>query len=223
AIPYANLENPQSLNLYAYVGNNPVTNVDKDGHLCFLGIGSCHNTPPPKPAGPPPPSTITAGPSATAAGRTVQIVQSSYDPVAGSGETTTETRTGDHPFRDNNPGDLKSGPFTAGQGAIGKDGSFAIFAASSAGGRALSSLLTGPAYSSLTVDQAIARFAPPSENDTSAYQGAVRSAAGVSGDTPLSALTGAQMQRVASAIADHEGFFGGGTSSVQTITFGIPH
>ncbi len=31
-IPYADLENPQSLNLYAYVRNNPLTNVDDDGH-----------------------------------------------------------------------------------------------------------------------------------------------------------------------------------------------
>jgi len=32
AVPYATLTNPQSLNLYTYVGNNPVTDVDADGH-----------------------------------------------------------------------------------------------------------------------------------------------------------------------------------------------
>jgi RHS repeat-associated protein len=32
AVPYAKLENPQTLNLYAYVGNNPLGRVDKDGH-----------------------------------------------------------------------------------------------------------------------------------------------------------------------------------------------
>jgi hypothetical protein len=31
-VPYATLWNPQTLNLYAYVGNNPVTRVDPDGH-----------------------------------------------------------------------------------------------------------------------------------------------------------------------------------------------
>jgi RHS repeat-associated protein len=31
-IPYANLSNPQSLNLYAYVGNNPLNRVDPSGH-----------------------------------------------------------------------------------------------------------------------------------------------------------------------------------------------
>lgn len=31
-VPYANLDNPQSLNLYAYVGNNPLGRVDANGH-----------------------------------------------------------------------------------------------------------------------------------------------------------------------------------------------
>jgi RHS repeat-associated protein len=31
-VPYAKLDNPQSLNLYAYVGNNPMIRVDADGH-----------------------------------------------------------------------------------------------------------------------------------------------------------------------------------------------
>ena len=32
-VPYASLENPQSLNLYSYVLNNPVTSLDRDGHV----------------------------------------------------------------------------------------------------------------------------------------------------------------------------------------------
>jgi len=31
-VPYSKLDNPQSLNLYAYVGNNPLSDVDLDGH-----------------------------------------------------------------------------------------------------------------------------------------------------------------------------------------------
>ncbi len=31
-VPYAKLDNPQTLNLYAYVGNNPLSRIDKDGH-----------------------------------------------------------------------------------------------------------------------------------------------------------------------------------------------
>jgi hypothetical protein len=33
AIPYANLQNPQTLNLYGYTANNPLTNTDSDGHF----------------------------------------------------------------------------------------------------------------------------------------------------------------------------------------------
>jgi RHS repeat-associated protein len=36
-IPYADPANPQSLNLYAYVNNNPLINTDQDGHSCDQG------------------------------------------------------------------------------------------------------------------------------------------------------------------------------------------
>jgi hypothetical protein len=39
-VPYADLGNPQSLNLYSYVQNNPITGVDPDGHFCLrVGMG----------------------------------------------------------------------------------------------------------------------------------------------------------------------------------------
>jgi hypothetical protein len=45
-VPYAKLENPQTLNLYAYVGNNPLVKVDADGHAaagsgCRQGKAAC--------------------------------------------------------------------------------------------------------------------------------------------------------------------------------------
>ncbi len=43
AVPYANLENPQSLNLYAYVQNNPASAADAEGHCledACVGEGS---------------------------------------------------------------------------------------------------------------------------------------------------------------------------------------
>jgi len=33
-VPYAKLDNPQSLNLYSYVKNNPLSQADPDGHCC---------------------------------------------------------------------------------------------------------------------------------------------------------------------------------------------
>jgi RHS repeat-associated protein len=42
-VPYSKLDNPQSLNLYAYVGNNPVSLVDADGHapMSWGGFEDC--------------------------------------------------------------------------------------------------------------------------------------------------------------------------------------
>jgi RHS repeat-associated protein len=34
-IPYADLTNPQTLNLYSYVRNNPLSQSDQDGHCCW--------------------------------------------------------------------------------------------------------------------------------------------------------------------------------------------
>lgn len=34
-VPYAKLDNPQSLNLYGYVLNNPLSKTDPDGHCCW--------------------------------------------------------------------------------------------------------------------------------------------------------------------------------------------
>ena len=39
-VPYAKLDDPQSLNLYAYVLNNPLSLVDPDGHDCSGGYQS---------------------------------------------------------------------------------------------------------------------------------------------------------------------------------------
>ena len=37
-VPYAKLDDPQTLNLYSYVGNNPLARADADGHC---GVGDC--------------------------------------------------------------------------------------------------------------------------------------------------------------------------------------
>jgi RHS repeat-associated protein len=39
-VPFGDLENPQSLNLYAFAGNNPLSAVDEDGHDYYLQGGS---------------------------------------------------------------------------------------------------------------------------------------------------------------------------------------
>jgi RHS repeat-associated protein len=44
AVPYASLGNPQSLNLYGYAGNNPLRNIDLDGHIYNGQCDSGENT-----------------------------------------------------------------------------------------------------------------------------------------------------------------------------------
>ncbi len=64
-VPYAQFGDPQSLNLYAYVENNPIGKADADGHcsLCdffttFLNTITGADTPPPPPPPPPVPSGV---------------------------------------------------------------------------------------------------------------------------------------------------------------------
>ena len=52
-VPYAHLDNPQSLNLYSYVQNNPLAKPDLDGHGC---PPDCGDPTAPAAVAPPPPS-----------------------------------------------------------------------------------------------------------------------------------------------------------------------
>jgi hypothetical protein len=40
-VPYADLTDPQTLNLYSYVRNNPLSRADQDGHCGLIGGGPC--------------------------------------------------------------------------------------------------------------------------------------------------------------------------------------
>ena len=56
AVPYSDLDNPQSLNLYGYVNNNPLSKADPDGHcpwcLALAGGGVLADEAPLAAAGP---------------------------------------------------------------------------------------------------------------------------------------------------------------------------
>jgi RHS repeat-associated protein len=45
AVPYSTLDNPQSLNLYGYVLNNPLSHADADGHCCESDFNSFSDHP----------------------------------------------------------------------------------------------------------------------------------------------------------------------------------
>ena len=84
------------------------------------------------------------------------------------------------PQRNNNPGDLEYNSETIRFGAAAGDPRFARFTDAKIGWQALRSWLSIPAkfdadgnlvggYLGATIEQAIHRFAPPSENDSDAY------------------------------------------------------
>jgi hypothetical protein len=127
--------------------------------------------------------------------------------------TTTTLSGGSMAWRDNNPGNLIYNSYTASLGAIGSNNGFAVFPDAATGTAALTSLLNGSTYQSLSVNAAIAKYAPPSENNTTAYQASVMVALGVSGSTPLSSFSQSQMQTLQSAIQQQEGYVSGTTTN----------
>lgn len=77
---------------------------------------------------------------------------------------------GTRPQRNNNPGDIEFGKFAKAHGALHGDPRFAVFPSVAAGFDAMRSLFQSGGYKGLTVHQALNRWAPPIENDTSAYE-----------------------------------------------------
>lgn len=76
---------------------------------------------------------------------------------------------GSRPNRNRNPGDIEYGKFTIAHGATAGDPRFAIFPDAATGFACMKALLQSPGYAGKTVEEALNRWAPSSENDTNAY------------------------------------------------------
>lgn len=113
---------------------------------------------------------------------------------------------GSRAWRNNNPGNIIYGEFARKNGAIGKGGRFAVFPDEETGMRAIVALLQTKNYINLTVSGAVSRYAPPFENDTTAYQKRIEQLTGIAVNTPMNQLNNAQLQRVAVAIREIEGW-----------------
>jgi LAS superfamily LD-carboxypeptidase LdcB len=109
-----------------------------------------------------------AGGSATGSESSTGVRMSRIVDAAGK---LLETRVGGHRnWRNNNPGNIMYGDFAVSMGAIGTDGRFAIFPDMEMGYKAADALMKSKNYQNLTIGDAIKRWAPPSENNTGAYQ-----------------------------------------------------
>jgi hypothetical protein len=134
-------------------------------------------------------SVIGAGPGYT-------VVSTPFGPM---------TVRGDRATRNNNPGNIEAGAYANSQGAIGTDGRFAVFGSRLTGTRAQKGLIFGKNYANLTLRQAIAKYAPPSENNSEAYAAAVAAAAGVSLDTKMKDIPADKRDAVVKGMQDVEG------------------
>lgn len=118
--------------------------------------------------------------------------------------------------RNNNPGNIVDGSFARSQpGYAGSDGRFAKFSSADAGMAAMEKLLGGyMARGRNTIASIVSRWAPSSENNTGAYVARVSKMTGLNAHQPL---TRAHIHALATAMAKHEGFSGGGVH-IQHLT-----
>ena len=113
---------------------------------------------------------------------------------------------GSRSWRNSNPGNIRKGDFSSNNGAIGDDGSFAIFPEKGIGNKAIEALLRGGSYGNLSIEKAINRYAPPSENDTDAYVNFVLQQTNLSRTDILDDLKIADIRKIVSAIEMMEGW-----------------
>ncbi|WP_431322459.1 conjugal transfer protein [Rhizobium sp. YTU87027] len=113
---------------------------------------------------------------------------------------------GSRSWRNCNPGNIRKGDFSINCGAIGDDGSFAIFPEEDTGKAAIIALLRTATYIKLTLKQAIFRYAPPSENNTEAYAQFIHSKTGIALNALLSNLKMEDFRKIAKFIQIVEGW-----------------
>jgi hypothetical protein len=111
-------------------------------------------------------------------------------------------------FRNNNPGNIRSGVFSRLAGSKGKDpAGFAKFPTAVQGTAALARLLAGGSYRGLSILNAMKRYAPAQDrNDPDKYARYVAQAVGVSVHTFIDSLDPYQFLKMIQAITSFEGW-----------------
>jgi len=125
---------------------------------------------------------------------------------------------GTRQWRNNNAGAIQYGDFARKNGAIGTDGRFAIFPDYETGFKALQTLLKTETYKNLTIQSAIYTYAPPSENNVSAYLSRLKHLTGISLKLRIRDLDDAQLHDVANAIETIEGWVPGTETVIPSDT-----
>lgn len=127
-------------------------------------------------------------------------------------------RDGPLAWRNNNPGNIRSGSFATSRGSIGSANGFAVFPNLATGKAAAEGLLFETnSYKNLSIAAAISRYAPSNENNTAAYINSVVSSMGpgVTRNTPLSSLNSTQRQKLLGSMHAIEGFKPGKVTNIN--------
>ena len=119
---------------------------------------------------------------------------------------SVELRTGGTlAWRANNPGNVQYGKFAQKQGAIGQfSNGVAIFPGTEHGNKAMETLLSGPSYRGLTVDQVVARYSGADAKILPNYQVYVRARILEPNDGPHDALDAERRRQMYQAIRGFE-------------------
>ena len=137
----------------------------------------------------------------------VRAIQSGKDVIFVAADNTQYKHVGGtRAWRNNNPGNIRMSDFSRRAGAIGEAGGFAVFPDEQTGQRAVKQLLRGKSYNNLTIANAVSRYAPPSENNTVAYQRSIERLTGLSINRRISDLSDAELDKVVGAIRQIEGW-----------------
>jgi hypothetical protein len=131
---------------------------------------------------------------------------------------SSEIRSGGTPaWRNNNPGNMLYRDFTRANGAIGRDGRFAIFPDSDTGYQAMIVRLSSPQWNDYTLSDAIHIWAPDSEpgNNPDQYAAFVSRRSGLALDRQLGSMTASEIDSMAQAMKIREGWKPG---TIKTIS-----
>lgn len=110
-------------------------------------------------------------------------------------------------IRNNNPGNIRLSMSTTWLGQVqGDDPSFCTFDTDAHGIRAIAKIIVNYERkdNETTVREMINRWAPPAENDTSAYVDAVASGVGVGADDTIDVTNPTTLASIVTAIIQHE-------------------
>lgn len=134
---------------------------------------------------------------------------------------TLEKREGARNWRNFNPGNIEAGVFATKHGAIGSDGRFAVFPDYETGRKAKEGLIfEGKNYRDKTLSAAIARYAPPSENNTKDYQAAILASVGGQ-NKRMAEYSPEERARIMDAMERMEGFKVGKVTTVGATSLGV--